>query len=124
MKKVLVFGNPYVEEDSLAIKISKDLKINGFEFIICSSINDIMNLQEENLIILDVVENIKKTILIKDINQLQSPRSLSVHDFDLGFFLKLMHETNQLKEIKIIGIPQKGDEEAIKKEIQEIIGNL
>ena len=34
---------------------------------------------------------------------------MSLHDFDLGFFLSLMKELGINKKIKIIGIPENGN---------------
>ena len=89
MKKILVFGNPYLKQDNLAIEISKELNIPNTEFVQCESFNEILNYEGDELIILDVIEGIKKTVLIKDLNQIQKTNSLTAHDFDLGFNLKL-----------------------------------
>lgn len=120
MKTILVFGNPLVEEDNLAVETAKELKIPGYGFKLCNSLSDVLS-QKGDLIILDVVENLKKTTLIKDIDQIKPSKSLTAHDFDLGFNLKLMKTLGKIKEVKIIGIPQKGDKEKIKKDINFIL---
>jgi len=115
---VLAFGNEYVKEDSLAIEISKELKLDNIEVKRCHSVDDLYNYQDyERIFILDVVKDIEKTMLITDIDRIKGHKLYSLHDFDLGFFLKLMKELGMLKEIKIIGIPQEGDKETIKEDI-------
>lgn len=121
MKKVLVFGNPLIEKDNLAIKISEELSIPGVEFIKCESFSSLLNFKGEELIILDVVENLKKTALIKDIDRINLNKSLTTHDFDLGFNLKLMKILGKIKRFKVIGIPQKGDKEKIKRDIEKTL---
>lgn len=101
----------------MAIEISEKLKIPGFEFIKCESFNDI-DLNEKNLTILDVVEGIDKPILIKDIDKLRINKSVTAHDFDLAFNLKLMKAMGKIEDVKIIGIPQKGGKAEIFKEIK------
>ena len=121
MKTILAFGNPLVKEDSLAIEIAKDLQIPGYEFKICSSINDLLNFKGSELIILDVIENIKKTALIKNIVEIKLNKSVTAHDFDLAFNLKLMKSLGKINKIKIIGIPQKGNKEEIKNGIRTFL---
>lgn len=119
MKQVYCFGNEFVEGDSLAKQIADKLKIEGFEFIKCDS-PDIL-LDKKDILIMDVVKGIKKPIVIEDINQLKEKRLCSLHDFDLGFFLQLLNEIGKLGKIKIIGIPQEGNEEEIIEKIKEIL---
>lgn len=122
MKTVLlVFGNEYLKEDNLAIEISKELKLN-IDIERCYSVDNIFNYYNyERIFVLDVVKNIDKVTLIKNIDKIKEHKLFSLHDFDLGFFLKLMKELGNLKEIKIIGIPQKGNKELIKNDVLNII---
>ncbi len=116
MKKILCFGNEFLKQDSLAKELADELKIPNTEFIKCSSINDVLK-AEGNIVLMDVVKGIKKVTIINDINKLKINRLYSLHDFDLGFFLKLLKETGKIKSITIIGIPQKGNKEEIKKQV-------
>ncbi|MDO8740779.1 MAG: hypothetical protein Q7J54_04390 [Candidatus Woesearchaeota archaeon] len=122
MTAVLCFGNEFLENDSLAKKIADEIKLEGFEFIKTDNVDDILNYaNSDELYILDVVENIRKTVLIKNIDDLKSSKICTLHDFDLGFYLKLMKEIGKIKEIRIIGIPQEGNTEEIKKEVIDIL---
>jgi Ni,Fe-hydrogenase maturation factor len=112
---VYCFGNEFLENDSLAKEIADEINIEGVEFIKCNDPSEL--LEETDILILDVVEEIDKVIVIDDIEQLKNNSIMSLHDFDLSFFLKLMKQTSQLKQFKIIGIPMKGDKEKIKTEV-------
>jgi len=119
--KVFVFGNEYMQNDSSAKRLAKEIVIKGVEFIDCISVSDLFNANEPSPVILDVVHGIKKPILITNIDQLQAPNSSSAHDMDLAFHLKLYKELGIIKDVRIIGIPENNVE---KEEVKEIIGNL
>jgi len=111
-----------MEEDNLALEIAQELNILGFEFKILQNPDEILNYKnEKKLIIMDVFKNIDNVILVDDINKLKSNKIYSLHDFDLGFFLKIMEKTGQLKEILIIGIPQNMDKEEVKSKVSDLM---
>ena len=118
MKTVYVFGNPYLEDDNLALKVAKKLS-NIVDFVPCKSPDDLLSVKEEELILLDVVRDIKEPIIIERIEQIKTRKIISLHDFDVGFFLTLMHNTGWAKKIKIIGLPQQGNPEEISEEVKE-----
>ena len=110
-KKIFVFGNEFFEGDEVPKKIAKliieDFKFNTkfqFDFIFAESPNEILNAKNE-LIILDVVKGINEVKLLENIDDLILANSVTCHDLDLGFYLKLMKQTGQITKVKIIGIP-------------------
>lgn len=117
--KIYCFGNEFLENDSLAKNIVDSIDIEDVEFIKCDDPSEI--LLEEEIIILDVAEGIEDVMLIEDIDQLKNSSITSLHDFDLSFFLKLMKRIDQLKKVKIIAIPMKGD---VKDKIENMIRSL
>jgi Ni,Fe-hydrogenase maturation factor len=121
--KVLCFGNPLLEEDSLAIELADELKIKGFEFIKTNSVDDILNTKED-FIIMDVAKGIDKVTIIKDINKLISNKIYSMHDFDLNFFLKLMKEKGEIDKIMILALPMNQEKQEIKKEVLTLLPSL
>ena len=121
--KVFCFGNEFLENDSLAKEIADELVIDDVEFIKCDSPDEIF-LEEGRIVILDVVEGIDDVMLIEDINKLSDDGICSLHDFDLRYFLKLKDKIGQIDNIKIIGIPMKGDKEELKKKIEEKIEKM
>ena len=117
--KILVFGNPLIEEDSLPLRILPRLR-KEFPEIEFKEFDPSEELHEEgrNLIILDAVQGIEKVILISDTKQLNTdnPR-YSLHDFDLGITLKLLKKMDLIDSVQIIGVPMKMSE---KKALEEV----
>ena len=119
--KVYCFGNEFLKEDSLAKEFADELLIDGVEFVKCSSPEEVFEEDNEKIVILDVVGGVDEVILIDNLSQLQTGNMVSLHDFDLAYFLKLMRRMGTLKEINIIGIPMEGDKDKIKEGITNII---
>ena len=111
MKRVYVFGNEYLPDDRMAVDIAACL--GGVEIVKCTSPDDLLpDLLDEavsQITILDVVKGIGKPMLIEDIAKLKVNSMVSLHDFDVGYFLNLAKEAGFGKNIKIIGVPAKGD---------------
>lgn len=124
--RILVFGNPYLRFDSLALEVAKEIKLKDVEFVTCSSPEQIM--QEEFDCILDVVEGITDVITFSDLKMLNPHRMFSLHDFDVTFFLGLMERLGKLDKVHIIGIPMNYNKEQAIKEVEnkitEIEGHL
>ena len=119
--RVYCFGNEFVKEDSLAKKIISNININGIEFKKCNSVEDIDEKDFKRLFIIDVVENINEVIAINDIDRLKDRNIISLHDFDLQFFLKLLRSMDKIKKITIIGLPQKGNLSKIREKIRNML---
>jgi len=124
MLYLLCFGNPYLDEDNLALQVAdliiKD-RVKGLEVVKCVSPDEILSYTGKDFFILDVAQGAKEATLIDDIDRLKSASMVSLHDFDLGFFLKLMKETGKLDKVRIICIPQKGDITKIKKDVLTLL---
>ncbi len=120
--KILVFGNPLIEKDSLALRILPKLR-DTFPNIEFKEIEPSESLEKEgkNLTILDVGENIDKVEIIDDIDKLQIGRIYTLHDFDLTYNLKLLKKIGKIKKVKIICIPQDMDENKAFSQIQFIL---
>jgi len=114
MKKLYVFGNEYLENDSFAGKVARQLQ--DVELVYCRSPDDLLD-AEEDVMILDVVKNITAPIIIDDISKLKVNNIISLHDFDLGYFLNLMRELDMDKNVKIIGVPMNGDDKKIAEKV-------
>ncbi len=118
--KILIFGNPHLKEDNLAVKVCENLKqqMPELEFGELSNTFQLLNENLENLIIVDVVQDLNKTQMINP-EQLSNQNIQTAHDFDAGFFIKLTKQ----KPV-IIGIPQQGNVEEITGEVKAFILNL
>ncbi|MBU1201595.1 MAG: hypothetical protein KJ583_06815 [Nanoarchaeota archaeon] len=117
--RVLVFGNPYLKYDSLAVEIAKELQLQGVEFVMCDSPEQIM--QEKFDYIMDVVEGINEIKVFDNLKLLNPHRMFSLHDFDVTFFLGLMERLGKLNKVSIIGIPTNYDKEKAKKKVKAIL---
>ena len=125
MKYLLCFGNPYLKEDNAVINIIKKIKLSKYKVIICTSPDEILLYAEKDFMIVDVAKGISKPIIIRDPKQLQTRSIVSLHDFDLNFFLKLYNQLG--KKVKILAIPQitkKNTEQEIKNLLLEDEGEL
>ena len=122
--KVLCLGNEFIKKDSLALRVALELskELKEFEFIKIKDSFELVNyLQEDNeLIILDVVDGLKEVRGI-GIEDLEDSKIMSAHDFDAGFFLKLLKELGEKKSVKIIGIPVEGNLGMIKERVAEML---
>lgn len=120
MITVLCFGKEAIKGDMLAKEIADELVIDGIEFVKCSNVDDLLS-YSGNVYIMDVAKGLKEVTLIEDITKLEVNKLISLHDFDLGFFLKLMNEIGKIKNVKIIGIPMGSNKEDAKKEVIKIL---
>ncbi len=120
VKKLYVFGNEHLEDDRLSADLGRLLS-KKFKIVHCRSPDELLEADEDEILILDVVKGIKEPIVIKDINQIKTNKMLSLHDFDLGFFLNFMEVMGINKKIKIIGVPAKGNIKEIAKKAEALI---
>jgi Ni,Fe-hydrogenase maturation factor len=121
MKYVLCFGNPYLEDDNIAQKAAKQIKVKGVKFVACNSPEQIIDYLEKDFLILDVAKGIKKITIIDSVSKLEKSKIVSLHDFDLGFFLKLIKKMGNANKIRIIALPQKIDIDKLKIELNKIL---
>jgi len=119
--KILVFGNPLVKEDSIPIKFLPKIrkKFPKIEFI---EFDPTENLEKKgkNLTILDTVQGIKKITLIDSIEKIITNKIYSMHDFDLGYNLKILKKLGIVESVKIIGIPNQISEKELLNQLQSI----
>ena len=112
--KILVFGNEFYSEDSLA----KELLAGVKDVVFCDSPEDILEYSESeaDFVIVDVVKDLDKVRHIS-VDELKAPSSSSVHDFDLSFYLQILQKTGKLADARIIGIPPSGDKKKVKEDL-------
>lgn len=113
-KKIFIFGNPLLPFDSLPIKLAPRLQaaMPEFEFTIADPNDNLKPLNKE-LFIIDTIEGINEVTVIDDIDKIKTEKIYSLHDFDLGYNLKLLQKLGELERAIIIGVPMEGDEEKI-----------
>ena len=85
------------------------------------------NLEHEgrDLNIIDAVEGIDRVTLITDIDAIKQPKVVSMHDFDLGYSLKLLKKMGYIDSVRIFGVPMKiRKEDAVEQLAALISANL
>jgi len=121
MKTIYVFGNPLVKEDSLPLKLIDKLK-KEFPSIEFKEFDTVEDLElEKELNIIDTVKGIKKVELIEDIDKIITDKIYSMHDFDLGYSLKLLKKMKMIDKVRIFGIPMKINEEKVFSQLKSLI---
>ena len=124
---ILCFGNPLLKEDNLALKVGKllekDLDKKKYKVRYAVQVDEILEHNFNKLLIIDVAADLKENQirLINNINALQSSNICSLHDFDVGFFLKLMKELGRIQQINILAIPQQGSPETIADKVKQAL---
>ena len=113
--KVLVFGNPFLENDSLPLKLLFKLR-EKFPSVEFKEVDPTEGLENEgrDLVIIDSVEGIDEVVEIDSIERLHTNRICSMHDFDLAYNLKLLKKVGKIDSVRIIGVPMGiGEDEAL-----------
>lgn len=128
MKKIItifVCGNQLLEFDSLPLKLLPQL-MKKFSDINFEELDPTENLKpvDKEMIIIDTVMDISEVMIFTDIEIIQNSPNYSVHDFDLGFQLKLMKKLGQLKHVTIFGIPAEINEKTAFKQLVQNIENF
>jgi Ni,Fe-hydrogenase maturation factor len=105
-KKIYIFGNLLLDFDNNPLLIQPELSKIFFdiEFIIQDP-NENLHPDNKELVIIDTVEDIKEVKILTDIEQIQFEPKYSMHDFDLGFNLKLLHKIGHLEKVTIFCVP-------------------
>lgn len=124
-KTIYIFGNPLLPFDSLPLRLRPELEkqFPKIKFLIKDPNENLEPLNEE-LTIIDTVEGIKKVTAFNDLNKIKTEKIYSLHDFDLGFNLKLLQKIGKLNKITVFGVPFKiSKKEALRELIKLIKSN-
>lgn len=118
MITIHVLGNLLIEEDRLPLEIIDELK-TAFPLINFEELDTAEDVRGD-INIIDTVKGIKKVSLI-DIDQLETDKIYSLHDFDLAYTLRLMKKTGLLKEVRIFGVPEKISKAEAVSQLKDLI---
>ncbi|AJF59626.1 MAG: hypothetical protein J4224_00130 [Candidatus Diapherotrites archaeon] len=123
--KVLVFGNPLVEQDSMPFRLLPKLR-KAFPAIEFKEFDPAEDLQEEgrNLTIIDSIEGIEEVRVLTDTDKIETQRVYSLHDFDLGLTLKLLKKMGLVDSVTVIGVPMKGSTEKIFQQVKSALKEI
>ena len=118
MALVMVFGS---HSDPQAWEMSDVLKkeYSDTVFIKTNNPQDVLNVKGD-VVILDVVKGLDNARFVS-IKDLKKREIFTAHDFDVGYFLKMLDENGIISNLRIIGIPEKWDEETV-KDVKKLLG--
>lgn len=109
MKTVVIsFGTKNIEGDNLANDVIKEIKKDFPEvhFVSCYDPEEILDYYNyDKIFIIDVIKGIDDVVAIDDITALKNREIFTGHDFNVGFFLKIIDKLGKGDKIKIIGLP-------------------
>jgi len=119
--KIYVAGNELVENDRLPLELLPIL-VKTFPDYSFEAVDPNENfIPEEGSIIIDTVEGITGVQWFNDIDAFVATRSISPHDYDLGFHLLFLRKLHKISQVQILGIPQSGyNWEIVSKIIEEL----
>ncbi len=122
IKKILVFGNPLVPEDSTPLRILPELR-KAFPDLEFKELDAAEQVEDEGreLAIIDSVSGIGKIEMIEDLDSIRMQKIYTMHDFDLGITLKLLKRMGKIDSVLIFGVPLKYPARKALAELQEII---
>jgi hypothetical protein len=143
IKKIFIFGNIDLPNDSLPLRILPELeerfpniqfeiKDPNEDWAIPSSIEDGRPNQAKlgfrdggpDITIIDTVVGINEVTIFDSLEKFSAVPRVSVHDFDALTNLRLLQKIGKIKSVKIIGIPQDIDKSKAIKNITQIIDNF
>lgn len=122
MNSIYIFGNPLLDFDNLPIRLQPELE-KLFPDIKFISIDPNENLHPENkeLVIIDTALDITEVKILDDIDKIQLSPQYSMHDFDLGFNLKLLKKLGKLEKCTIFCVPHNINKKQALKELAKLI---
>lgn len=75
-----------------------------------------------DLAIIDAAEGIDRVTLLTDIDSIRPPKSVcSLHDFDLGFSLKLLKKAGYIDSVRVFCVPMGIGEDAALSQLSDLI---
>jgi len=118
--RVLCFGNELVDNDDTALRVCELLKgdFPNVEFIVCHDPSKILE-HAGDTVILDVVKGIDHVHFIDD-ELLKERKLYTLHDFDLGFFIKLVREIGGPNP-RILGLPYGKSAQSLLGEVKHLL---
>lgn len=107
---IYVFGNQDIPEDNAVFTVTRKLQKSfpQINFIFVPPNQDLPFTGQAHVILLDTVRGLSEATLLTeaDIDKLSVNKSVTAHDYDLGFQLKYLKKLNKLGKVTIIGVPQ------------------
>lgn len=80
-----------------------------------------METEGRDLIIIDTIQGIKNVAMVTDIDSIKTQKIYSMHDFDLGYNLKLLKKLKYIDSVTIFGVPMKIKESVAFEQLAKLI---
>jgi len=111
-----------LKEDSVPLKLIPRLA-KEFPNIEFKEFDPNDNLEKEGkaLNIIDCIQQIRKVTIVTEIDKIETARIYTMHDFDLGYNLKLLKKMGYLDSVRIFGVPMKMKENEAFTQLVKII---
>lgn len=119
-----------VEGDNLGLKLMDRLEkeFSEIEFIEVDAIEDLQNYGSKLKIIDAVVEidevRVLKLDSLEDFDKIEIGRVYSMHDFDLGYNLKLLKKMKLIDSVEIICLPVGGGENEVFEKVCGLVRGM
>lgn len=115
MRELYVFGNEYLAQDSMARRVAAHL--HDVDIRHCRSPDDLLD-AGDTITILDVAQDTDRVRTLTDVSALKTRNLVSLHDFDLAYFLNLLEAIGNHKNILIIAVPATGEPERLARDVE------
>ena len=102
---VYLIGNSIVPEDSAPLTLAPIIRKTFPAVSVVEADPNENFIPEEGSIIIDTVKGISRVTSFDDVNEFITTKSVTPHDYDLGFHLKLLQKLGKLPPVRIIGMP-------------------
>lgn len=111
IRKIYIFGNLDIPEDSLPLRILPELRreFPDVDFVTIDP-NEEWEVPEE-LVAIDTAYGVYQVTVFDDLDRFEPAPRISLHDFDALTNLKYLHKLGKLKTLHIVGVPPGFSEE-------------
>jgi hypothetical protein len=123
MMVVLCFGGRGLPGDATALELGESLNLPGVTFVPCSSPEDIVDYLDQDLYVMDVAKGVSEVTLLSDPSQIEPPPTVTPHDLDPGFFVRLVERLYGVS-VPIIALPMGVDTDVVKEQLLKLIATL
>jgi len=123
--EVFVSGNIFHKNDSVPLRMINDLREEfvNIDFKEFDAAED-LEFKGKNLVIIDTVKGIEEICVTEGIENFENSPTYTLHDFDLGFSLKLLRKLGKLEKIIIIGIPDNIEKRSALNGVKRVLYKL
>ena len=118
---VLCFGSENAPGDNLALLLAKTVKIPGYRLLALHTPDAVLSYIGLEFVLLDVAQGIRKPTVLAGTDSLEATHRVSLHDFDIGFFAKLLSGLDPDLNLRIIAFPLGYSKEKAEKELAGLL---